>query len=408
MDDSSILAWTDVDTVETISLSSLDIDSCVDTPDQVNQICLPPELLEKIVCYFDGKTLLKFKQLSKTCNDIANNALRYNKLWKKYCLGEIPKKYLIDMFTKQCDKNIPFESLLESHYEAAYKKWIQWQNPVFKLTCIGQHNFLGLNGVVKIVCHELDVMIVFPNFMYSFTVTKNQISGKYYVLSGYSENCKPGELVVLNPRPVINRESRANDVFITCHEKHSNLCPLHDSVYDRHDGNMRDNFIGKLVDVDMNAYTNVCCWVRETWYEWHSNIDSNVIMGHLCPHLSFILFTSVIHGLIISRNQINSILIHGIFKDTCIISHSWLKDKYSGTSAIYMYTNILFVGTLNGFLLAYRLRCMDDLINLKDRNMLLEIKLDIGQIIMFDIIDFDDVKVLVVAATNSVLWFKIE
>lgn len=413
MDDSSCLAWSDVDTVETISLSSLNINSGVDIPEQANQIedtheiYLPPELMEKIVGYFDGKSLLKFKQLSKTCDDIANNALRYNKLWKKFCLEEMPRKYLIDLFTKQCDKNIPFDSLLEIHYEMAYKKWLQWQDPVFKLIYIGQHNFLGLNGVVKIVCHELDVMIVFPNFMYSFTLTKNQISGKYYVLSGYSENCKPDELVVLNPRPVMNQESRDNDVFITCHERHSNLCPLHDTVFEVHDGNMREHYTGKLVDVDMNAYTNICCWVRETWYEWHSNIDSNVIMGHLCPHLSFILFTSVIHGLIISRNQINSILIHGIYKDTCIISHSWLKKKYSGTSAIFLYTNILFVGTLNGFLLAYRLHCMDDLINLKDKNLLLETKLDMGQINMFDIVDFDDVRVLVVASTNSVLWIKI-
>lgn len=365
--------------------------------------------MEKIVCYFDGQTLLKFKQISKTCVDIANNALRYNKLWKKFCLGEIPKKYLIDLFTKQCDKKIPFESLLEIHYEKAYKKWVQWQNPVFKLTYIGQHNFLGLNGVVKLVCHELDVMIVFPNFMYSFTITKNQISGKYYVISGYTEDCKTDELVVLNPRPVMRHaESRANDVFITCHEKHSNMCPLHDSVFEIHDGNMREHYTGRLVDVDMNLYTNVCCWVRETWYEWHSNIDSNVIMGHLCPHLSFILFTSVVHGLIISRNQTNSILIHGIFKDTCIIAHSWLKKKYSGASAIYMYTNILFVGTLNGYLLAYRLHCMDDLIHLKDKNILIEAKLNMGQINMFDIIDFDDVKVLVVASTNSVLWIKID
>jgi len=362
--------------------------------------------MEKIVCYFDGKTLLKFKQLSKTCDDIANNALRYNKLWKKFCLEEIPNKYLIDLFTKQCDKKVPFELLSEIHYETAYKKWVEWQNPVFKLTYIGQHDFLGLNGVTKIICHELDVMIVFPNFMYLFSLTKNQISGEYFVVSGYSENCKSNAQVVLNPRPVRNQETGVDNIFITCRVKHSNFCPLH-LVNEIHDGNRREHYTGNLVDVDMNVYTNVCCWVRETWYEWHSNIESNVIKGHLCPHLSFLLFTSVVHGLIISRNQTNSILIHGIYKNTCIIAHSWLKKKYSGASAIYLYTNILFVGTLNGFLLAYRLHCMDDLINLKDKNMLLEENLNIGQINMLNVTDFDDVKVLSVASTNSVLWIKI-
>lgn len=385
----------------------------VDSPKQVNQkenihkVCLPPELMEKIVCYFDGKTLLKFKQLSKTCDDIANNALRYNKLWKKFCLKEIPKKYLIDLFTKQCDKTVPFELLKDIHYETAYKKWVEWQNPIFKFTYIGQHDFLGLNGVIKIICHELDVLIVFSNFMYSFSVIKSQSSGKHYVVSSYSKCCKSDALVVLNPRPEINEETGEDNIFITCREKHSNLCPLHSTVNEIHDGIIREHYTGKLVDVDMNFYTNICCWVRETWYEWHSNIDSNVIKGHLCPHLSFLLFTSVIHGLIISRNQINSILIHGIYKDTCIISNSWLKKKYLGASAIYLYTNILFIGTLTGFLLGYRLHCMDDLITLKDKNMLFETKLDIGQINMFDIIDYEDVKTLVVASTKSVLWIKI-
>jgi hypothetical protein len=414
MDVSSCRAWSDVDTVDTISLSSLDINSCVGIPKRDNQtkklhdVYLPPELMEKIVCYFDGETLLKFKQLSKTCAKIANNALRYNKLWKTICHHEIPKKYLIDLFTKQCDKNVPFDLLSTAHYETAYKKWLQWQNPDFKITYLGQHDFLGLNGVVKIICHNLDVMVVFTNLMSTFTITKNTISGEYYVLSGYSRMCKLNTLEVLNPRPeIIDQETEEDDIFISCRENLSNFCPLHNAVNEIHDGIIREHYTGRLVDVDMNVYTNVCCWVRETWYEWHSNNNSKAIKGHLCPHLSILLFTSVIHGLIISRNQVNSILIHEIYKNSCIMAPEWLKNKYSGASAVYMYTNILFVGTLNGYLLAYRLHCMDDLINLKDKNLLLEVKLNIGQINMFDIVDFDDIKAIVVASTKSVLWIKI-
>jgi len=312
------------------------------------------------------------------------------------------------LFTKQCDKNVPFDLLSTAHYETAYKKWLQWQNPDFKITYLGQHDFLGLNGVVKIICHNLDVMVVFTHLMSTFTITKNTISGEYYVLSGYSRMCKLNTLEVLNPRPeIIDQETEEDDIFISCRENLSNFCPLHNAVNEIHDGIIREHYTGRLVDVDMNVYTNVCCWVRETWYEWHSNNNSKAIKGHLCPHLSILLFTSVIHGLIISRNQVNSILIHEIYKNSCIMAPEWLKNKYSGASAVYMYTNILFVGTLNGYLLAYRLHCMDDLINLKDKNLLLEVKLNIGQINMFDIVDFDDIKAIVVASTKSVLWIKI-
>ncbi|XP_026817895.1 uncharacterized protein LOC113556882 [Rhopalosiphum maidis] len=407
-------AWSDMEMVETISLSSLNINPRVNNPEQVNQIennnevYLPPELMEKIVCHFDGKTLLKYKQLSKTCNDIANNALRYNKIWRKICLEELPKKYLIDLITKEVPTYIPLDSIPEVHYERVYKNWLEWQNPIFKISKIGQHHFLGLDGVVKIICHKLDVMVIFSNFMYLFSLTKNQKTGSYVLRNSNSEICKHNAIVVLNPRPQTNQETGEDNFYINCRLKHANLCPLHNTVNLVHDGNRREHYTGKLVDVDMNAYTNVCCWIRETWYEWHSHGEpKNTINGHLCPHLSYLLYASVIHGLIISRNRTNSILIHGIFKDSCIMVDSWLNTKYSGATSAYMHTNILFIGTLNGYLLAYRMHSMDDLIKLKDTNMLLEIKMDIGQIIMLDIMDFEDVKAIIVASTSSVLWLKI-
>ena len=175
--------------------------------------------MEKIVCYFDGRTLLKFKLVSKTCNDIAKNALRYNKLWKKICHDEIPKKYLIDLLTKQFVKNIPFNLLSEMHYETIYKNWLQWQSPVFNVSRIGYHNFLGHDGVIKIICHKLDVMIVFSNFMYLFSLSKNQNTGTFALRNSNSENCKPNVLIVLNPRPETNQETGGDNVYINCRQK---------------------------------------------------------------------------------------------------------------------------------------------------------------------------------------------
>jgi len=362
--------------------------------------------MEKIVCYFDGQTLLNFKLLSKTCNDIAYNAIRYNKLWKKFCLEEIPKKYFIDLLTKQFVTKVPLDSLSDIQYERIYKCWLQWQKPVFNVSRIGQHHFLGLDGVINIICHKFDVMVIFSNFMYLFSIKKNENTKNYVLRNTNSEICKTNALVALNPKPQRDPNTGTDNFYINCRQKNTNICPLHNRVNVIHDGTRREHYTGTLVDVDMNVHANVCCWVRETWYEWHSN-DSSFINGHLCPHLSYILFTSVVHGLIISRNQTNSILIHGIFKDSCFIVPSWLKNKYAGPTAVYLYTNILFVGTQNGYLLAYRLQCMDDLTNLKEKNLLLEVRLDIGGIIMLDIMDFEDLKAIIVASTTSVLWIKI-
>jgi len=387
---------------------SVDIPKQFKQKENVDEFFLPPELMEKIVCYFDCDTLLKFKQLSKTSNDIANNALLYNKQWKKICHLEIPKVYLIDLFTKQLDNKIPFDLISNNHYETAYKNWHEWQSPVFKLSTIGKHDFLDRNGIVKIICHKRNTMIVFKNCMFLFSITKNQNTGDYVLINIDMENCEANTLIVLNPRPETNQETGEDNTFIACQEHHSNVCPLHNNtVKGAHDGKIREEFNRCLVDVDMNFYTNTCCWVRKGWYEWHSDNDSKIDKSHSCYHLGYIFFTSVVHGVIISRDQINSVVIHGIRKNLCIMVHSWLKQKYAGASAVYLYTNILFIGTVNGFLLAYRLHSIDDLINLKDKNLLFEEQLEMGLLTMFDIMDFEDVKAIVVSSSNTVLWIKI-
>lgn len=91
-----------------------------------NKFYLPPELMEKIVCHFDARTLLIYKSLSETCNAIAKNVERYNSmLWKQFCLNEIPKPYLVDLITKIIGTSVPLDFFLEIQYEMIlYEHWI--------------------------------------------------------------------------------------------------------------------------------------------------------------------------------------------------------------------------------------------------------------------------------------------
>lgn len=369
---------------------------------------LPPELLEKIVSYLDGRTLLQFKLLSKTCKDIVNNALRYNKLWKQICLEEIPKKYFITLLSKRYDTFIPLDSLSESQYEELYKSWIRWQNNVFNITTIGQHNFLGNEIVKNIICNKRDVMVILSNCTAKFSLLKNQnMSDSYTVKDNKLESNLPYTLMMLNPWPQISEENEEQNIFITCCQKYSNVCPLHNTDRKVHDGSLSRYYIGKLIDVDTSVYTNVCCWVRSLWYEWHSNDTPDIVNGHYCQKLHNTIFTSVIHGLIVSQTPTNCIVVHDIFQNTCVTLCPWMDHKYIGATALYIYTNILFIGTQNGYLLGYRLRCWDDLFNLKHESMFLEIQLNLGQIVKIDIMDYKDIKAIVVTSKTSICWLKV-
>lgn len=371
-------------------------------------LCLPPELMEKIVCYLDGRTLLQFKLLSKTCTDIANNALRYNKLWKRICLKEIPKRYFIILLSKHCDTFTPLDSLTESQYEELYKSWILWQSTVLNVTCIGQHNFLD-NGMVKnVICNKRDVMLVLSNGTTKFSLLKNQkTTNSYTVKDNTFEPNLPYTLTTLNPWPQISEVNNEPDLFITCCQKYSNVCPLHNTGRKIHDGSLSRYYIGKLIDVDTSVYTNVCCWVRSLWYEWHSNDTPDIVNGHYCQKLHNTIFTSVIHGLIVSQTPTNCIVVHEMFNNTCITLCPWMDHKYIEATALYIYTDILFIGTQNSYLLAYRLRCWDDLFNLKHENMFLEMQLGLGQIIKINIMDYKDIKAIVVASKSSICWLKV-
>lgn len=363
--------------------------------------------MEKIVCYLDGRTLLQFKLLSKTCYNIASNALRFNKLWKKICLTEIPKKYFITLFNKHFDKFTSLYLLSENEYEKLYKHWLQWQSSVFNVKRIGQHHFLGYDVINKVICHKHDVMVVFSSLTSVFSLLKNLKEENYVIKNNGLKPRYPGMLIILNPRPETTESNAEQNQYMTCNQKYCNRCPLHSIAYQVHDGNFESKPIGKLIDVDTNIYTNVCCWVRESWYEWHSNDASNVVNGHYCQKLINTIYTSVVHGVIISLSPGNRIVVHDIYKNSCTTIHSWLDRKYVRATALYIYTDILFVGTQNSYLLAYRLQSWDDLIHPKKKNMLLEIKLHIGKIEKIDIMDYKNVKAVIVASTLSIYWLKV-
>lgn len=364
--------------------------------------------MEKIVCHLDGRSLLKFKLLSKACYVIANNAIRYNKLWKKICFNEIPKKYFIDLLNKNFNGTfVQFDSFSELQCERFYKNWLQWQCSVLNTTCIGERNMLCLDEVNQIICNKFDVMVILSNNLNEFSLIKNE-AGRYIVIEKLLDLRQPNTIVILNPHQYhLNGENGSLGPYITLRQNNGiNMCPLHNNYKQIHDGSLRSQVIGKLIDVNFNVYVNACCWVRETYYEYHPGITQN-INKHFCNKLYGTMYTSVVHGVIVGYTSSNSIVIHNIHNNICITINSWLNQKYIGASALYIYTNTLFIGSKNGYLLAYRLRCWDDLINLKDENLLLETKLNIGRIVKLDIIDFENVKVIIVVSKSRILWIKI-
>lgn len=377
-----------------------------------NKLYLPPELIEKIVCYFDGRTLLTFKSLSKTCNAIASNVQRYNNtLWKQICLNEIPKQYLIDLITKNFGSSISLDSFSETQYEMIYEHWIKWQSTGFNITQIARKHFLDHDRIKKIICHKFDVLVVFTEYKCVFSLINNEENTKSYsIKENKREVCEPNTLVVLNPQQHTNIKNEEHNLYknyIICREYSTNMCPLHHIFTDR--GHREHN---RLLDLDTNIYANVCCWVREESCELHSFDHSSQYLRistfeYYCKNVICTMYVSVVHGIIINRIRNNCINIYAIYEDLHLTVQSWLNRKYFEATALYIFMNILFVGTRNGYLLAYRLQCLDDLINLKEKNILLEIQLGLGKIIRLDVMDFKSIYAIVVASMSSVVWIKV-
>lgn len=364
----------------------------------------PPEILENIVRYFDGRTLLNFKLTSKSCNAVAKNVCKRQKLWKKICLKEIPWLHLTELFTKLFDVYTPFDSLPEPQYEGLYKHWLQWQSSTLKFTYLNGINFAVNDGIRKIIAHRLDIMIMFPKHTKLITLKKDMKTNTYVPkLTDQSSIHPHSDIMTINPV----YQSITGDPCFPDYKFYrslgSNICPLHNK-YVAH----TNCFEGRrpLLAVDSNFYNTKCCWVRDSWYGCYKTY-SPLIFQHFCYKLNNILFLSVTQGVIISSLLHNSISFHNIYHELCVTSHSWLNTKYMQATSAYIYTDILIVGTQNGFVLAYRLLCWDDLISLKEERKLLEFKTNIGQIIRLDVVNYENLKAIVAASNHKVIWIKI-
>ncbi|XP_025423532.1 uncharacterized protein LOC112692923 [Sipha flava] len=358
---------------------------------------LPSELIEMIICHFDGRTMLQFKLLSKRYYAIANNACHHNRLWKKICNKEIPKQYIFDLFNKQIDKFVSLESISEIEYEGLYKHWLQWQNTVFNKMLISEQHFLGLDNINIIVCHKLEVKVIFKKHMCILSLIEHdkKVCMENYILESYNPNMQ--QSIMPNSQTIINQYRKDLQKRMTYYR--NGLVVYTDQTPG---GNPKKYYTVQLTCANTNTFTT------QSWYNCYLNLKPKLFKRGLCFKFRSIMCASIEHGLVIGRTPYDDIIIYDISKRYCMILHSWLDGKYSKATAMYIYLNILFIGTENGYLLAYRLKCRDDLLNLKKSNILLEDRLNIGPIIKLDIMDYMNIKAVIVASSSKVLWIKID
>lgn len=366
----------------------------VQVSEQVNQIKMnfPTEVLEIIASYLDGKTLLNFKLVSKRCNYIVSYVQRCYKPWKKICHKEIPKPYFIDLISKHFCNCTDLDHFSEKQYQMIYKLWLQWQGMVFNVNCVTNYNFSSHDKIRKIYCQKLRADIVLQNLVCKLSLFKNEEKGKYSIF-------EPEELEISSTAiDYLLTPSYAESYRVSLKRIRSlNNCIINHPGYC--DGPSR-----KLDYKDINSIINVELLIEESCYKCYYN---GTQYYHHCKHLKNNLFVSVIHGVIIGKTTFNCIALHNICTGLCTKINSWLEPKYMSATAVYIYTNVLLVGTQNGYLLAYRLQCWDDLVNLKKYNMLFETQLGIGTIVNINILNYKNDKIVIVSSQSSLNWIKI-
>lgn len=357
---------------------------------------LPSEIIEMIICYFDGRTLLQFKLLSKRYYTITNNACHHKRLWKKICDKEIPYQYFFDLIKKHLNKFTSMDSITESQYEGLYKHWLQWQNNVFNKMLIGEQHFLGLDDINIIICNRLEVNVIFRKYTCTLSLIKHdsKVSMDNYLLESY----KPTGLQSIMPssqQHIINKYDQRLHKRMTYYR--NGLIVYTESP----NGNYKEYYSVQL------TYGNTNTFAIKSWHSCHLYLKPQLLNRSVCLKFRNIMCTSVVHGLFLGRTNCNDIIIHDARSNNYTVANSWIDQKYSRVTAMYIYLNILFIGTQNGYLLAYRFQCRDDLLNLKKRNMLLEDHLNIGPIIKIDIMDNMDIKAIIVASMSKIVWIKI-
>ncbi|XP_050426126.1 uncharacterized protein LOC126836610 [Adelges cooleyi] len=395
----SLPVWTDIvdsSNYETIKNEKNIIESKV-------SINFPPELMEKIATYLDGRSLIAFKLVSKSCNVVASNAVLYNKMWKKFCLNDIPSKYFQEMLKKRfTDINL----FGESDYENLFKGWLLWQKPKFKVSLIFEETFL-INGICSLLAYQ-DELIVVTDYSYCpYILKRNNLTNKVELIKKQqSQLHRSIYLLALNPR-LQCAEANNDAKYNWLNRKGPNVCPLQSQGSTSHTGIPIARFGGQLLSVDVNPYEEKCCWIRQSWYGYYSHSPLKKLHEHYCDRLSSTVFSSVIHQLVIGRMTNNYISVHDMNRDECMVVPLWLNIKYMEATAIFIYTNMLFVGTRNSYLVVYRLNNWNDLLKPKESNILLDVHLSMGPILAIEILDYKNHKTIVVAARSRIVWLNV-
>jgi len=81
------------------------------------------------------------------------------------------------------------------------------------------------------------------------------------------------------------------------------------------------------------------------------------------------VFDAIEHGVLFLGNFTNRVIIFKLDNEDSIHFSFTLDDKYCNVSAVHNYTNIIFIGTQDSYLLAYRINSFYDLVQLTNENL---------------------------------------
>ncbi|XP_050529700.1 uncharacterized protein LOC126899149 isoform X2 [Daktulosphaira vitifoliae] len=325
-----------------------------------------------------------------------------NHIFYKEISDEISRNYLLDMLRKRKHGLICIDLLTESDFECLFKCWLLWQKQKFKVSHVGEEHFLAGDGICKLINFQNYFEIISPKYKNLYCLTMNDKSEIISIVKEDSKSHRINSLIILNPQPDCSNENHV----IACNSNGPNICPIQLALYEGHNG-LSIEYSGKLLDVDTNLHIARCCWIRESWYGCFSHHKQKLITEHTCTKLKYTIYSSVIHGLVIGRTNNNGLICHDMYRDTCKTICPWLETKYIEATAICVYTNMLFVGTRNSYLLVYRLNNIKDFECLQTNNKLLEEHLSIGQIVSLEIMDYKNYRIIAVASNSSVIWLQI-
>jgi len=216
-------------------------------------ISLPTEIMEIIISHLDGRTLLKFKTLSKSYYEIVTTSVRLNNIWKNICFKEIPKKYFVDLLNKYVDGLITLDSVTENMYETLYKKWLKWQRTNFNITCIAEYKAMSHEQIGNIISNKFNVLAILGDYSALLSLMeKKDVPNSYIVLKTNKRRFRPLTMVLSPNFRNIFSEEYPKELTYNIYFKHeANVCPIHNALHDVNFFHYGLN--GALLDVSMNA-----------------------------------------------------------------------------------------------------------------------------------------------------------